>query len=322
MSLNKRFEQESEKAFDNAEKRCCVLTFCAVLLRLSTKKHKINKTEENMKLTYLGTGAAEGVPSLFCQCDNCKQSRALGGKNIRSRSQALINDELLIDFPADTFWHFIKYNFDCENICGCIITHSHSDHLYPAEAEIAKPSLSHEHRVIKFYADKSGYDLLLRQVSQTNGNAAVHLIEVGKRFEIAGSRRYSVMPMRANHNADSTPVIYSVECEGKRMLYAHDSGYFLDETWELLAREGRFDLVSLDCTYCNLPNIEKNARHMSLNVNLQVIERLKAQGNVDVNTILVANHFSHNGGTTYDAMSKASGAYGIITSYDGMTIEF
>ncbi len=67
-----------------------------------------------MKLTYLGTGAAEGVPSLFCQCDNCKQSRALGGRNIRSRSQALINGELLIDFPADTFWHFIKYNFDCE----------------------------------------------------------------------------------------------------------------------------------------------------------------------------------------------------------------
>lgn len=275
-----------------------------------------------MKLTYLGTGAAEGVPSLFCQCKNCKESRALGGKNIRSRSQALINDELLIDFPADTYWHFINYNFDCENICGCIITHSHPDHLYPAEVEIAKPSLSHEHRVIEFYADQSGYDMLMAQVPQTKGNAAAHLIEVGKRFEIVGKHKYTIVPMRANHDAKSTPVIYSIECEGKKMLYAHDSGYFLDETWDLLAKEGRFDLVSIDCTHCTLPTIDKSARHMSFNVNLEAIERLKKQGNVDDKTVLIVNHFSHNGGATYDAMSKASKEHGIITSYDGMTIEF
>ncbi|MDE7454836.1 MAG: hypothetical protein K2M64_03295 [Clostridia bacterium] len=275
-----------------------------------------------MKLTYLGTGAAEGVPSLFCQCDNCKKSRALGGRNIRSRSQALINDELLIDFPADTYWHFITYNFDCEKICGCIITHSHPDHLYPAEVEIAKPSLSNKHSVAKFYAAQQGYDLLMTQVPCTKGQAEATLVESGKRFEIVGKHKYSIMPMRANHDPKSTPVIYSIECEGKRMLYAHDSGYFFEDTWELLAKEGHFDLVSIDCTHCTKQTIDKTANHQSFNVNLQVLDRMREQGNIDDKTILIVNHFSHNGGATYDDMCKESEKHGIITSYDGMTVEF
>ena len=61
-----------------------------------------------MKLTFLGTSAAEGFPAIFCNCEYCKEARKLGGKNIRSRSQTLINDDLLIDLPADSYWHFIN----------------------------------------------------------------------------------------------------------------------------------------------------------------------------------------------------------------------
>ena len=55
-----------------------------------------------MRIKYLGTAAAEGVPGIFCDCENCKRARKLGGKNIRTRSQAILDDTLLIDFPADT----------------------------------------------------------------------------------------------------------------------------------------------------------------------------------------------------------------------------
>ncbi len=49
-----------------------------------------------MKIKYLGTAAAEGIPAIFCECKICKKARELGGKNIRTRSQALINDDLFI----------------------------------------------------------------------------------------------------------------------------------------------------------------------------------------------------------------------------------
>lgn len=56
-----------------------------------------------MKITYLGTAAAEGIPALFCSCDVCKKSMELGGRNIPTRSQAIIDDTLPIDFPCDTY---------------------------------------------------------------------------------------------------------------------------------------------------------------------------------------------------------------------------
>ena len=51
-----------------------------------------------MKFKFLGTAAAEGFPAIFCRCKACEEARLLRGKNIRTRAQALINNDLLIDF--------------------------------------------------------------------------------------------------------------------------------------------------------------------------------------------------------------------------------
>lgn len=77
-----------------------------------------------MKIKYLGTAAAEGIPAVFCECENCKRSRELGGRNIRTRSQAIIDDTILIDFLADTYMHYLIRNIPLNKIKTCIITHS------------------------------------------------------------------------------------------------------------------------------------------------------------------------------------------------------
>jgi phosphoribosyl 1,2-cyclic phosphate phosphodiesterase len=46
-----------------------------------------------MRLTFLGTSAAEAYPNAFCGCSNCERARALGGPNLRKRSCALIEDD-------------------------------------------------------------------------------------------------------------------------------------------------------------------------------------------------------------------------------------
>ena len=48
-----------------------------------------------MKLKYLGTAAAEGIPAMFCECNNCKEARRRGGRDLRTRSQALIDGKVL-----------------------------------------------------------------------------------------------------------------------------------------------------------------------------------------------------------------------------------
>ena len=86
-----------------------------------------------MKIQYLGTAAAEGWPALFCNCEMCKQAAELGGKNIRTRSQAIVDDKILIDFPADTYAHMLQYDIDLPSIHTLLVTHSHIDHWYPED---------------------------------------------------------------------------------------------------------------------------------------------------------------------------------------------
>ena len=84
-----------------------------------------------MKFTYLGTAAAEGFPAIFCNCKFCNRARQIGGKNIRTRSQALINDDFLLDIPSDTYAHSLNFDVRLDKIKYLLITHSHSDHFSP-----------------------------------------------------------------------------------------------------------------------------------------------------------------------------------------------
>lgn len=278
-----------------------------------------------MKIRYLGTAAYEGVPSMFCNCRVCKESRARGGRNIRTRSQALVNDELLIDFNADTVTHFLKYGFDCDKLIACLITHSHSDHLYTDDVEIFGEHFSGKHHGIDFYSARDGYEKLTEKVAGIAGDNVINvmLVKAGRRFEFSGSKgKYSVMPLSADHDPKASSVFYSVECGGKKLLYAHDTGYFPEETFELLKKEGHFDLLSLDCTGCLDVKDEWRCWHMGLPSCTRVVERLKSFGVVDDKTVIVLNHFSHNGGQTYDEVKAEADKLGYITSYDGLEIEF
>ena len=91
-----------------------------------------------MKIKFLGTAAAEGLPALFCDCKNCTYARKVRGKNIRSRSQSIIDNSLLIDFPADTYLHYVMHDFDLPNVKNCLITHGHMDHFYLEDVEMRK----------------------------------------------------------------------------------------------------------------------------------------------------------------------------------------
>ena len=76
-----------------------------------------------MEIQYLGTAAAEGWPALFCNCEICKKAAIKRGKNIRTRSQAIIDKKILIDFPQDSYMHMLQYGIDMPNIQTLLITH-------------------------------------------------------------------------------------------------------------------------------------------------------------------------------------------------------
>lgn len=277
-----------------------------------------------MKIKYLGTAAAEGIPALFCECENCKKSRKLGGKNIRTRSQALIDDTLLIDFPADTYMHYIMQNFPLHKIKTCIITHSHSDHLYPADIEMRKDGFAHldMKEPLTFYVGKSGFDMLNAEKEIWNiSDKDVKTIEIEpyKPFEAEG---YTIIPIKAEHDEMSSPVVYVIEKNGKSIFYANDSSEYNDKSIKYLKSLGKpIDVISLDCTSAN--SHTDYIGHLSLERCTALRKKMIKEKIADNNTKFILNHFSHNGAdVVYDKFVKIAAEHDFIVTYDGMEFEF
>jgi hypothetical protein len=57
--------------------------------------------EASMRLELLGTAVEEGFPEPFCRCQNCEAPLSEGGRSLRLRSSAIINDDLVIDLGPD-----------------------------------------------------------------------------------------------------------------------------------------------------------------------------------------------------------------------------
>ena len=280
-----------------------------------------------MKIKYLGTAAAEGIPALFCYCKSCEEARRLGGKSIRTRSQAIIDDALLIDFPADTYLHVLYGGLELHKVRHCLITHAHCDHLYPDEISMRHKNFAKipakEEGALCFYGSRAVkkkvggiiYDYDLEQQDR----AAFRHVLPFQTYDVGG---YAVTPLLATHDPMAEPYIYVIAKDGKTMLYGNDTGLFPEKTWDYLAKSGiRFDFVSLDCTEGDGP-IGYDS-HMNLERDLLVRERLCAMGCADEKTVFCANHFSHNGGNvTYGVFAERAKEKGFLTSYDGMTVEF
>lgn len=276
-----------------------------------------------MKLQYLGTAAAEGIPAIFCDCENCVKSRNAGGKNIRTRSQAIIDDRLLIDFPADTYMHFLQHNIPLTKIKSCLLTHSHTDHLYPEELIMRINGYAHVKSGVPltFFSDEAG-------VKKINNIIAIH--EIGadeiavkqltlyKTFETDG---YNVTALRAAHDPKSSPVVFLIEKDGKTIFYSNDTSEYPDDSMEYLAGLKKpIDLISLDCTEaCNAATY---VGHLTLDRCIKLRKKLVEIGAASENTRFILNHFSHNGkNVLYDDFVKIAAESDFEVSYDGLTVE-
>ena len=149
------------------------------------------------------------------------------------------------------------------------------------------------------------------------GRITAQLVVPFEPFEVDG---YRILPLPADHVPATSPVFYAIEKEGKRLLYAHDTGEFGQPVWEALKAFGRFDLVSLDCTGGGQQGWRQN--HMCLKTDREIAARMRREGLADRDTVFVANHFSHNGGCTHDELCAIAEKYHFVVAYDGLEIEF
>ena len=284
-----------------------------------------------MRLHYLGTAAAEACPALFCRCPQCELARRVKGKEIRTRSGAIIDGKIKLDFGPDSYLHALKYGYNWADVHTLLITHSHEDHFDLTEILCRREVCAHlpegeapmtvygNEAVISALSGRAGGMIRLQTVQafeafDAEGYTvtplqAVHMVP-GK-----GKNEYSVLFLGEEVLRQENALFYMIEKDGKRILYAHDTDEFSDADMEFLKGK-RLDLVSMDCTngYLDLSYIG----HMGANDNLRMKEKLISIGAADENTVFVANHFSHNGLKSFSEMEAI--LPGFAVAYDGMEI--
>ena len=278
-----------------------------------------------MKITYLGTGAAEGVPALFCNCDTCRTVRALGGREIRSRTQILVDGNLGIDFPPDAYYHALRFGADLSAVESLFITHSHMDHFYAhdfilrgykyaAGMAAEKLHIYGNAEVCKVFAECT------RREMRADVQEGMTMSEI-KPFSVTRASGYAVTAFPAAHSRTEEALLFLVEREGKGYLHLHDTGMPPASVFAYLKEKGkRVQLVSLDCTLADRHS-SSSGRHMGIEENAQVMRRLRADGVADGDTRFVITHFSHNSAPFTSRLRALEEEYGVIAAYDGMTLE-
>ena len=274
-----------------------------------------------MKFTYLGTAASEGWPAVFCNCDFCNKARKVGGKDIRTRSQAMIDDDVLIDFPSDTYHHALTNNLNLSSIKYVFITHTHSDHFLPDD--LATRGSYYGHNFISPTLEIIGNQTMCNLMN----NNYLPAMESDVRKNISATYiplftpivfgDYTLTALKADHKHDEVAYIYLIQKGDKTILYLHDTGMLPEETFAYLKNK-KADFISYDCTNVLTRNIYG---HLGFLDCVEIRDKFAADGIVNDKTINIINHFSHNCGVLYDDLAEEAAKYGFGVSYDEMVIE-
>ena len=283
-----------------------------------------------MKITFLGTSAANAFPEAFCKCSNCEQARKLGGYSNRKRSALLLNEDLLIDLGPDIMTASQIHCCSLVNVRYCLQTHPHADHLdlshllsrSPGFGVVGAPTLNFyasaetlARAAETFKRDHAGYDLLSPDAEKML-NLKIHTVEPLKSFSFGD---YSVTAFPANHAPDMGAMLYAVQSHGRTVFYGTDTAAFAEENWWAFHQHKfLFDIVILDHTYG--PK-QSGSDHMCANDVINHINRMRKEGLLSCNARAFATHIAHEGNPAHPELNEFAMQNGYEVAYDGLVIE-
>ena len=276
-----------------------------------------------MKITFLGTGAAEGVPAMFCNCNFCNMVRKSGMSEVRTRSQVMIDVGLLIDFPPEAYYHSFAFGVDLSAVNTLLVTHSHMDHFYAHDFILRGYKYAQlETDVLDIYGNaevKKVFGECTAREMKHEVSPHIRYAEVLP-FSTFNAGGYKVIAVPAEHTKTEDALLYYIEKGGKGYLHLHDTGNLSDEAVKYLAANGaKAGAVAYDCTFgCGAGNL--SARHMGMPDVVIVRDKLMQAGIINADTRNIITHFSHNCHPSRENMQKLAESEGMTAAYDGFTI--
>ena len=280
-------------------------------------------------MLFLGTGAAELVPNPFCKGQLCQRIRA--GKEIpRKRSALLLDDEICIDFGPDVLAASQQYNAPLYDLTDIFITHTHEDHLSmdnlsvlwiketPVRLWLSPAGVAwlEQYRKISpsIYRGSSPIDTRIEQ-----GKLSIHALEPYRWHTIGNARVFAIVSNHAGYHPEEFSLNYIIEKNGKRTLYAADTGLYSPENLTVLKDFG-CDTVVMEGTYGSL-DMDRGISHLTCDSYIENAENLVSVGAAKPDAKFFVTHinqchsFNH---AEYQAYMSANCKLDITVAYDGM----
>lgn len=286
-----------------------------------------------MKLTFLGTGAGEGYPGYWCECPHCTYARKHRGKNLRTNSSMVIDEELLIDMGPSCFDNAARFGVNLSKIKTLLVTHPHEDHLQPQHlywrnTDESLLPLTYVEKMrhggprftdipqLNIYGNSFVMETLRKSLDDMEElKINLHEIKEGKEEKTDG---YRILPVRGNHGSQrGFSHSYIIQKDEKTVLYALDSGSY-DEDQFALIQEYQYDAVIMEgTTGLN----EQYGGHMCLVNNIRIRDRLKENKCLRENSRFLLTHLSPHWCPPHDWYESIVASEGLELAYDGLQIE-
>jgi phosphoribosyl 1,2-cyclic phosphate phosphodiesterase len=279
---------------------------------------------EIMKLLVCGSGASEGIPALFCDCEICSRARQRQGREIRTRTAYQLDDAVRIDFGPDLLAQQFKYDLHLDRLEHLFITHEHKDHYTPLNLIYRKSQYVKLNKILHLHATGK-LIAMAEKILHDNGSDFDSCMLRGDEITffkpeeiiLEDGTKITVTPIASDHLPAGETCIYDIEYKSRRILIGTDSGIYPPETWEFFQGR-RYDLMILDGTsgVLGLRHV-----HMGRECVVETVERFRQLGTCGPDTLVLVNHFSHNGKMNHSDLEEYYSPHDIHPAWDGLKID-
>jgi len=250
-----------------------------------------------MKIIFLGTGAAEGIPCLGCVCPRCKRARETKDRNLRSRASILVTSEdghnILIDTPPEISSLLNRNNV--LKLSVVLLSHEHFDHIGGlTEFEYWKEP-------VPLFA---GYDVLPRikfteRLTTTTFPSCFHA------YTHLHFGNLTITPFKVRHHVPCYGFLF--EEGGKKLVSFSDSANcFSPLQMEMMK--------TAEVIIFHTPEFKEQKHHMSVEDILQLCQKEKLRR-------VIVTHINHNNLLHQELVEKAKPFPNLTVAYDGLTVE-
>jgi len=253
-----------------------------------------------MKIRFLGTGAAEGIPALGCDCAHCTRARNEGGKLVRERNAILVSlpgYELLVDCAPDIRGLINKYRIT--ELDGILATRSRYDHIGGIKEFEYWPGQ------LDFLAEDTLFEIIRREHWTEMLDAVMFHIPYYPGSSLYFSR-FSIIPFAARRQR---PIFGISVKEGEtRVVYTSDTPIRLTNYARRVMRN------------CDLLIINAPAFDTTLENHINTLEAIELKERVGARQMILT-YINHENKPHDELEAFLRQFEGVSVAYDGMVVE-